>query len=295
MADNSSIPVASGNETFANKDIAGVKFPKTILHDSTGAEVVPAKETGGNLATIAGAVSSSKMATKAASGDFADGAIATIGAKADAKSAATDATAITAMSVWKQISASIQAAAASLAGTLTVATHAVTQSGSWALSAGSALIGIVKIGDGSNVATIKPASTAPVATDPALVVAIHPDSVNANGRGTPANSAPVVLASQDYQDVAASQSSTTIKGQSGATGGAGDWLDFVEIFPESTSPGQVTLQDGANTAVAIFYGGATSVGSLVPFTVPVRAKSANGAWKIVTGAAVHVRAVGNFQ
>lgn len=55
-----------------------------------------------------------------------DGANATIGAQADAKAATTDATPITAMSVWKQISASIQAAAASLAGTLTVGTHAVT-------------------------------------------------------------------------------------------------------------------------------------------------------------------------
>lgn len=38
-----------------------------------------------------------------------DGANVTIGAKADAKSTATDTTAITAMSVWKQISASAQA------------------------------------------------------------------------------------------------------------------------------------------------------------------------------------------
>lgn len=38
-----------------------------------------------------------------------DGANVTIGAKADAKSTATDTTAITAMSVWKQISASVQA------------------------------------------------------------------------------------------------------------------------------------------------------------------------------------------
>lgn len=50
----------------------------------------------------------------------ADGADVTIGAKADAKSTATDSTAITAMSVWKQISASVQAIASAIAGTLTV-------------------------------------------------------------------------------------------------------------------------------------------------------------------------------
>lgn len=85
-----------------------------------------ALETGGNLATIAGAVSSSKMAVKAASGDFADGALATIGAKADAKNSATDTTAVSGISIWKQISASVQAIATSVAGTLTVATHGVT-------------------------------------------------------------------------------------------------------------------------------------------------------------------------
>jgi hypothetical protein len=66
----------------------------------------------------------------------ADGSNVTIGAKADAKNSATDTTAISAMSVWKQISSSIQAATASLAGTLTVATHAVTQSGTWTVLLG---------------------------------------------------------------------------------------------------------------------------------------------------------------
>lgn len=68
----------------------------------------------------------------------ADGANVTLGAKADAKNAATDTTAITIMSVLKQISSSIQAAAASLAGTLTVGTHAVTQSGTWTVGSNSA-------------------------------------------------------------------------------------------------------------------------------------------------------------
>jgi len=49
--------------------------------------------------------------------------------------------------------------------------------------------------DGTAKATVKAASTAPVATDPALVVAISPNSVNANGQATMANSAPVALAS----------------------------------------------------------------------------------------------------
>ena len=67
-----------------------------------------ALETGGNLATLAGIVSSGKGAVKAASGDFADGALATLGAKADARDTHTDATAITLMAVLKQISYMLQ-------------------------------------------------------------------------------------------------------------------------------------------------------------------------------------------
>lgn len=73
---------------------------------------------------------------------MADGGQATLGAKADAKSTATDVTPVTAMSVWKQISASVQSL---VVGTV--------------LAAGSAIIGKVDhtttgIGHGSkNVTT----------------------------------------------------------------------------------------------------------------------------------------------
>lgn len=64
-----------------------------------------------------------QLVTQSASGGdavtIADGADVTQGAKANAKSTATDATPITIMSVLKQISFSIQAAAASLAAALT--------------------------------------------------------------------------------------------------------------------------------------------------------------------------------
>lgn len=90
----------------------------------------------------------------------ADGASVTLGAKADAKSTATDTTPITIMSVLKQVSASVQAAATSLAGTLTVATHAVTQSGTWTVQPGNtANITAWKV-DGS--AVTQPSNTAQV-------------------------------------------------------------------------------------------------------------------------------------
>lgn len=52
-----------------------------------------------------------------------------------------------------------------------------------------------RVTDGTNTATVKAASTAPVAGDSALVVGIHPSSINTNGQNTMANSAPVVIAS----------------------------------------------------------------------------------------------------
>jgi hypothetical protein len=64
------------------------------------------------------------------------------------------------------------------------------------LSAGSALIGVVKVGDGTSTAAIKAASTAPTATDPALVVAISPNGVNANGSTTDSASAPVAWSTE---------------------------------------------------------------------------------------------------
>lgn len=56
--------------------------------------------------------------------------------------------------------------------------------------------GPVEIYDGTNgPVAVKAASTAPVATDKALVVGISPNSINANGQAISANSAPVVIAS----------------------------------------------------------------------------------------------------
>lgn len=106
----------------AGADILGSKTDdKSTATDTTSVSAISLwKQISASIQTLAGAVGSAKVATKSASGDFADGSVVTLGAKADAKSTATDTTAITVMQVIKQISASIQAAATSLAGTLTV-------------------------------------------------------------------------------------------------------------------------------------------------------------------------------
>lgn len=84
----------------------------------------------------------------------ADNSHVTIGAKADAKSTATDTTSISVVQILKQISFSIQAAAASVAGTLTVATHAVTQSGAWTILTKTSETAVsAAVGSGNTIGT----------------------------------------------------------------------------------------------------------------------------------------------
>lgn len=93
----------------------------------------------------------------------------------------------------------------------------------------------------------------------------------------------------EYETVAASTGPQTL----GGAGAVGDFLDSVIIIPATTSPGSVVLNDGA-TAITIFTGGALSVSNLVPFIVPIRAVSQNGAWQLTNGANVSSIGVGDF-
>jgi hypothetical protein len=91
-----------------------------------------AQETGGNLATLAGIVSAAKAAVKTADGDQA-----TLGAKGDAKNAATDTTAVSAISLLKEISSLLQGTITiTPSGTITIS-GAVTQSGTWTVQPGN--------------------------------------------------------------------------------------------------------------------------------------------------------------
>ena len=90
--------------------------------------------------------------------------------------------------------------------------------------------------------------------------------------------------------VAASQTAQVL----GGTGAIGDFLHKVVIVPETTSPGQVLLLDGA-VSFTLFVGGASSVADLKPIDVELNEKTTTGAWKITTGTAVHVKAIGRFS
>jgi len=95
--------------------------------------------------------------------------------------------------------------------------------------------------------------------------------------------------------IAASQTDQVLsKVSGGSTGMTGDRLDYVLVIPASTSPGAVTLKDGNGAAITLFAGGASSVATLHPFTVPVGEASKAGGWKLTTGANVSAIAFGNF-
>lgn len=93
-----------------------------------------------------------------------------------------------------------------------------------------------------------------------------------------------------YETVAASQTAQAM----GATGAAGDYLAYVEVFPGTAGCGVVTILDNAITWGSFAGGGTTALPSLVPFRIDVGAYSVSGAWKITTGANVTAVGVGKF-
>lgn len=112
-----------------------------------------------------------------------------------------------------------------------------------------------------------------------------------NGSRIPVSTAqpmPVAV-STAYETVAASQTAQVL----GSTGAVGDYLAGLLVIPATTSPGLVTLLDGA-TSISVFVGGALSVTNLTPFFITCGMKCTGAAWKVTTGANVSVIGVGNF-
>ena len=97
------------------------------------------------------------------------------------------------------------------------------------------------------------------------------------------------LPGSEYETVAASQTDQAL----GATGASGDLINGILVIPATTTPGAITLKDGA-TSIAVFIGGASSVSNLVPFLIPLGIRSVSGAWSLTTGANVSCVAIGDF-
>lgn len=104
------------------------------------------------------------------------------------------------------------------------------------------------------------------------------------------NPSPVLVRQPSYETVAASQTDQVM----GSSGAAGDILSSVLIIPATTSPGAVSIKDGAGSAITIFTGGATSVTTLIPFAIPLGLIAGTN-WKITTGANVSAIGIGKFS
>lgn len=144
--------------------------------------------------------------------------------------------------------------AAALAGTLTVASHAVTNAGTFAVQVSNA---------------------------------------NANGRATPSNSAPVVMNSMTYSAKAAS-STAALFGATGASGDYLDGVLIIPataaagvVSITDGSGSAITIFAGGGTTalptLAPFY---VPIGAI--------SSGGAGGWKITTGLNVSVIGIGNF-
>lgn len=197
MADNVAVTAGSGTTVAADEVVDGtlgtvkVQYVKLMdgTLDGTTKAAVGALGLAVNASHASGSIASGAIASGAvASGAFASGSIAS---GAVASGAMVDLGAIADAAVTAGATGSVSAKLRSISRDIVA---------NIVLAAGSAIIGLVKLSDGTNTATVKAASTAPVATDTAAVVAIHPLSVNANGQAVMASSAPVTLSTdQKYQ------------------------------------------------------------------------------------------------
>lgn len=106
------------------------------------------------------------------------------------------------------------------------------------------------VSDGTTSAAVKAASTAPVASDPALVVAISPNGVNPNGRATSANSAPVTLPSDAAASGANSFTPAAASHTAGDVNGAAAEFTLVGLTGSRVMITSATLEIDSATAEA---------------------------------------------
>ena len=95
-----------------------------------------------------------------------------------------------------------------------------------------------------------------------------------------------------YEHVAASQTEQVL----GPTGAVGDYLHRLVCTVTTASTSIVRIVDGTGAGILTHTVLPNSVGGGVGvYNIELNAVSANGAWKITTGAGVEVMAVGIFS
>jgi len=95
-----------------------------------------------------------------------------------------------------------------------------------------------------------------------------------------------------YEHVAASQTAQVL----GVTGAVGDYLHRIICTVSTAATAAVQIVDGSGAGILTHTILPNSPGSGIGvYNVEINAVSANGAWKITTGAGVEVMAVGIFS
>ena len=95
-----------------------------------------------------------------------------------------------------------------------------------------------------------------------------------------------------YEHVAASQTAAVL----GATGAKGDYLHRLICTVTTSATGNVVIVDGSGTGILTHTVLPALAGTGVNvYNIEVNAVSADGAWKVTTGAGVEVMAVGIFS
>lgn len=95
-----------------------------------------------------------------------------------------------------------------------------------------------------------------------------------------------------YEHVAASQTAQVL----GATGANGDYLHRLICTVTTSATGNVVIVDGSGTGILTHTVLPALAGTGVNvYNIEVNAVSADGAWKVTTGAGVEVMAVGIFS
>jgi hypothetical protein len=300
MADNVAITAGSGTTIAADDIGAGVlaqRVKPVWGPDGTGNDIDVA--TGKPL----------PIQVRSATG------LIPIGEPTDAKSAATDTTSVSLVSVFKQISASIQSLVTAIgstawdlgpgsAGTRTqrvivdTSQLATNKTGAGVLADGFQQVdaptdGTIGVRLGSLTETAPASDTASsggngrlqrIAQRITSLIALFPAALGSGG------GLKVDDIFGQYETVGASATAQVL----GATGATGDYLAYVEVFPGTAGCGVVTILDNASTWGTFAGGGTTALPSLVPFRIDVGAYSTSGAWKITTGANVTAVGVGKF-
>lgn len=242
---------------------------------------------------------------------IADGADVAIGAKADAAATATDTTPVSGISIWKQISKTIQAALGAgqttkaASSSVTIASdqdpaHDAADAGNPIKLGGyakaAAPADVNADGDRVNAWFLRNGAQTVAITAAGALVGATSNALDVNIKS--GNPTSIAVTGMDkfttgyYVSVAASQTDSVIQSSAGA---AGDYLEGVLVIPATTAAGVVTIKDNATTLISYAGGGTTALLTLTPFFIPVGAVSRSGAWKVTTGANVSILAIGKFS